>query len=57
MTNNTTIGARSGSFPGILEKRTFRVVFVRENHGTGGSLTETVDKTVQYAGKKISVTP
>jgi hypothetical protein len=32
-------------------------VFVAENHGTGGGRTETVDKIVQYAGKKISVTP
>jgi alpha-D-xyloside xylohydrolase len=57
VTHTLTIGDRSGSFPGMLEKRTFRVVFVGENHGTGGGLTETVDKTVQYAGKKISVTP
>jgi alpha-D-xyloside xylohydrolase len=52
-----TIGDRIGSFPGMLEKRTFRVVFVNENHGTGGALTENADKTVQYSGKKISVTP
>ena len=52
-----TIGDRTGSFPGMLEKRTFRIVFVGENHGTGGGLTENADKTVQYAGKKISVTP
>ncbi len=57
VTRTLTIGDRSGSFPGMLEKRTFRVVFVGENHGTGAGLTETVDKTVQYAGKKISVTP
>ncbi len=57
VTRTLTIGDRSGSFPGMLAKRTFRVVFVAENHGTGGGLTETVDKTVQYAGKKISVTP
>src|SRR5271155_2357305 len=52
-----TIGDRTGAFPGMLEKRTFRVVFVSENHGTGGSLTENVDKTVEYSGKKITVTP
>jgi alpha-D-xyloside xylohydrolase len=57
VTRTLTIGDRSGSFPGMLEKRTFRVVFVGENHGTGGGLTENADKTVQYAGKKISVTP
>lgn len=52
-----TIGDRSGSFPGMLEKRTFRIIFVRENHGTGGSLTETADKTVLYSGSKLTVTP
>ena len=57
VTRTLTIGDRSGSFHGMLEKRTFRVVFVGENHGTGGGLTENADKTVQYAGKKISVTP
>ena len=30
-----TIGDRKGQFPGMLENRTFRVVFVRENHGVG----------------------
>jgi alpha-D-xyloside xylohydrolase len=50
-----TIGDRTGAFPGMLEKRTFRVVFVTENHGTGGSLTGNVDKTVLYSGKKITV--
>src|SRR5208282_2792063 len=30
-----TIGDRQGHFPGMLETRTFRVVFVGENHGSG----------------------
>jgi len=52
-----TIGDRAGAFPGMLEKRIFRVVFVSENHGTGGGLTENADETVEYSGKKITVTP
>ena len=52
-----TIGDRTGSFPGILESRTFRVVFVRANHGVGSNLTPTPDKTVTYSGKKLTVTP
>ncbi|MGC1620667.1 MAG: TIM-barrel domain-containing protein [Candidatus Acidiferrum sp.] len=55
--NTLTIGDRSGSFPGMLEKRTFRIIFVTENHGVGDGLIENADKTVQYTGKKISVTP
>src|SRR5277367_2801289 len=52
-----TIGDRSGNFPGMLETRTFRIVFVAENHGSGAALTGNADKAVQYSGKKITVTP
>jgi alpha-D-xyloside xylohydrolase len=52
-----TIGDRQGTFPGMLETRTFEIVFVSENHGVGGGLTETADKTVKYSGKRLSVTP
>ena len=31
-----SIGDRSGSFPGMLAKRTFRIVFVQEGSGVGG---------------------
>jgi alpha-D-xyloside xylohydrolase len=56
-TRTLTIGDRAGSFPGMIEKRAFRVVFVSEGHGTGGGLTENADRTVRYLGKKISVMP
>jgi alpha-D-xyloside xylohydrolase len=52
-----TIGDRSGTFPGIPEERTFRIVFVGENHGTGGTLTQSPDKTVQYSGKRTALNP
>ena len=50
-----TIGARNGKFPGILKERTFRVVFVDENHGFGGDETEHTDAIVKYAGKMVAV--
>lgn len=50
-----TIGQRKGQFPGMLENRTFRVVFVRENHGVGVKASDEPDKVVQYSGKQISV--
>jgi len=50
-----TIGDRKGQFPGMLENRTFHVVFVRENHGVGASPADEIDKVVQYAGKQVSV--
>ncbi len=43
-----TIGKRSGKFPGMLAKRTFRLVLV---DGKG----KVSEKTVSYAGKKVSV--
>ena len=52
-----TIGERKGQFPGMLQSRSFRVVFVRENHGVGVNPTDEPDKVVQYSGKEITVTP
>lgn len=43
-----TIGARKGSFPGMIQQRTFRITVV-----TDGNKKEV--KTVNYSGKKISV--
>ena len=55
--NTLTIGDRKGQFPGMLESRSFRVVFVRENHGVGINPADEADKVVQYSGKQITVTP
>jgi alpha-D-xyloside xylohydrolase len=52
-----TVGDRKGQFPGMLESRSFRVVFVSENHGVGVSPADEVDKIVQYSGKQVTVTP
>jgi alpha-D-xyloside xylohydrolase len=52
-----TIGNRLGKFPGMLPQRSFRVVFVRAGHGVDIAATESVDKVVQYSGKKVSVIP
>ncbi len=50
-----TIGAREGSFPGMLEHRTFRVVVVREGKGTGIASSSEPDAEVAYDGKSASV--
>ena len=52
-----TIGQRKGQFPGMLEHRTFRVVFAGENHGRGIAPEEKPDKVVQYSGEQIAVSP
>lgn len=54
-THTLTIGKRRGTFPGMLNTRTFDVVIVSPDHGTGVGVTERTDKVVKYAGaeKKI----
>ena len=52
-----TIGQRQGSFPGMLVNRTFRVVFVAENHGAGIGAAAQPDRTVRYDGTAITVKP
>jgi alpha-D-xyloside xylohydrolase len=50
-----TLGDRSGSFPGMLEHRTFHVVLVRDGHGTGIAPSSEPDATINYRGKATSV--
>jgi len=47
-----TVAEREGSFPGMLEKRLFQLVLVRENHGTGIDITLKPDKTITYDGNR-----
>jgi len=51
-----TIGERKGQFPGMLDSRVFRVVFVSEKDGVGIEPAEAA-KVVQYSGKQILVMP
>jgi alpha-D-xyloside xylohydrolase len=50
-----SIGDRKGQFPGMLQARTFRVVFVGEGHGVGIGQTAEPDKVVQYSGTAITI--
>lgn len=50
-----TIGKREGGFSGMLERRTFNVVWVGEGHGGGLEPAKTIDKTIQYDGKPITI--
>lgn len=51
-----TIGERQGQFPGMLERRSFRVVLVDPNHGTGVDAEAQPDKVVEYSGSRIVAT-
>jgi alpha-D-xyloside xylohydrolase len=50
-----TIGKRSGSFSGILKKRTFNIIFVSTHHGAGGTAEQKPDAVVHYTGKAVTV--
>jgi len=52
-----TIGDRKGQFPGMLENRTFQIVYVKDNHGVGIGPEDRPDKVVQYSGQQITVAP
>jgi alpha-D-xyloside xylohydrolase len=47
-----TIGERKGEFPGMLKRRTFKIVLVKEQHGQGINITEKPDKVVSYDGRQ-----
>jgi alpha-D-xyloside xylohydrolase len=50
-----TIGDRQGSFPGMLEQRTFHVVLVKPGNGGGMDLVTKPDEVIRYDGKEIIV--
>jgi len=52
-----TLGARQGTFPGMLPEHTFRIVVVKSDHGAGIAPTEFPDATVQYKGAAQQMKP
>ena len=50
-----TIGARTGSFTGMLASRTFNVVWVGSGHGAGAAVTASPDQAVKYTGAQVVV--
>ncbi len=54
-TRTLTIGARTGSFTGMLARRTFQVVVVSKNKAVAYSPTLTPDETVTYTGAAVDV--
>ena len=55
-TKTITIGQRKGSFNGMLQERTFRVILVNKNHPQVMDPDLPAGKTIQYTGDSISVT-
>lgn len=52
-----TIGARTGSFPGMRASREIRVVFVSEDAAIGHSAAPSMTKTLRYDGREALVRP
>jgi alpha-D-xyloside xylohydrolase len=50
-----TIEARKGDFPGMLKTRTFELVLVKKNHGTGVEVTANPDQVVTYDGQSQTI--
>ena len=48
------IGARSGSFTGMVASRTFKVVFVKTGHGIADTITADPDFTLAYSGDAVA---
>ena len=51
-----TIGARQGSFPGMLQKHTFNVVVVGEQRGVGVK-ESAAGRRIEYTGDRVEVKP
>jgi alpha-D-xyloside xylohydrolase len=54
-TRTLTIGRREGSFPGMLEARTFQVVLVSKLKPVGCSPTPQPDRSVRYRGAAVDL--
>ncbi|MDP9003139.1 MAG: DUF5110 domain-containing protein, partial [Myxococcota bacterium] len=54
-TKTLTIGARTGTFAGMLSQRTFQIVLVNPTKPVGFSFTPTADKVVTYVGTSTDV--
>ena len=46
------IDDRVGLFPGMLKQRSFKIIVVGKDHGTGVEVTDNPDKTVVYEGER-----
>jgi alpha-D-xyloside xylohydrolase len=50
-----TIEARKGAFPGMLKERSFNIVLVSKDRGTGVEITGSPDKAASYNGKRQEI--
>jgi len=53
--NTLTFEPRIGQSPGLAGHRTFRVIWVGENHGVGSAPADVADRIVDYEGVEITI--
>jgi alpha-D-xyloside xylohydrolase len=51
-----TIGKIEGSFPGMLSKRTFEIVWISKDQPSGLDFSIRADNTITYTGESINIT-
>ncbi|RVT78322.1 DUF5110 domain-containing protein [Flavobacterium sufflavum] len=54
-TKTLTVGKRKGNFNGMIKNRTFNIVLVGKQKGTGMTSSTNFDKIISYDGKEKSV--
>ena len=54
-TRTLTIGAREGTFAGMLARRNFQIVLLTRSKAVPFTFTPTPDQTVPYLGKAVSL--
>ena len=54
-THTLSIGARQGSFAGMLSRRTFQVIVVSPTRAVGFSFAPTSDRSVSYTGAALEI--
>ena len=54
-TGQLHIGARAGSFPGMLKERTFQVIVISKKKAVGFSFAPQADRAVRYVGEALVV--
>jgi alpha-D-xyloside xylohydrolase len=54
-TRTLSLGARQGSFSGMLASRTFQIILVSPSKAAGFSFTPTADRSITYTGAAMDV--
>jgi alpha-D-xyloside xylohydrolase len=55
-TKTLTIGDRNKSFPGMLQKRIFNIVWIKKDRPVSFDFNENSDEQILYEGKRVSAT-